>query len=572
MTCPACKTVLNRVARFCSVCGHQLPISAEVAILDAEPHDLAVGCVVDGKYRIGRRLVSGSFATTYRAQHVALAGGASGHFVVLTVLHSAAAMDPGVREHVYQSWSDVRIDHPSAARIYDAGISREGLVYFASEVLKGASLRSAVGERGPVPPAVAVEIVERICAVLDAAHRRGFVHGNLSPDSVVVDAADGVVRVKVAEIETAGVRSALYDAGMFGKAEGTAEASIYRSPEQRRGERPDARSDVYSVGALLYEMLIGVAPSESTADVRHTAPVRSWNPALGSEVEQVIRCAMSPRREDRQKSVVDLALQFRCAVGAPAPVTVSRGRTTPVGNPPTSAFHKTPTAVAPSAAAPVAVAPGAAPVVVASSRALLARAATAFALLVALVFVVSVAFAGLRSWNGDRTVENGVVEAAPEEAIDPAITDPTPAEATDAPPAPAEPPPAPRRTPRTATESVSIDDTTGVTDSGLATGVADGLVARVQPGGSLVLSFPVGAEVTDDGTATPDIRVVGVAGEPVSYRLDVRQPDGTFVRIDRRTKFGGSDMRHHGVAATDMVKITNTGTTDLLIDAVESCM
>ncbi len=565
MTCPACKTVLNRVARFCSVCGHQLPISADVAILDAEPQDLAVGCVVDGKYRIGRRLVSGAFATTYRAQHVALAGGASGHFVVLTVLHAAPAMDPGVREHVYQSWGEVRIDHPSAARIYDAGISREGLVYFASEVLKGATLRSAVGERGPVPPAVAVEIVERICGVLDVAHRRGFVHGNLSPDAIVVDAGEGPVRVKVAELETAGVRAALYDAGMIGKPQGTAETSIYRAPEQRRGERPDPRSDVYSLGALLYEMLIGVAPSESVADIRHTAPLRSWNPALGAEVELVIKTAMAPRREDRQQSVVDLALQLRCAVGAPAPVTVSRGRTTPVGNPPTSAFHKTPTSVAPVVAPIVAVAPGRAP---------LARAATAIALLCSIVFVVSVAGAGLRSWDGYRTVESGVVEAAPAEASDPALEEPAPADATDAPPAPAptEPLPAPRPTPRTATESVWIDDTTGVTDSGLATGVADGLVARVQPGGSLVLSFPVGAEVTDDGKATPDIRVVGVAGEPVSYRVDVRQPNGTFVRIDRRTKFGGSDLHHHGVTATDRVKITNTGTTDLLIDAVESCM
>lgn len=119
-----------------------------------------------------------------------------------------------------------------------------------------------------------------------------------------------------------------------------------------------------------------------------------------------------------------------------------------------------------------------------------------------------------------------------------------------------------------ATPAVVAAETSGVESPELAAGDADGRLARVRPGGYLTLAFPPDRLVYDDNTLAGDVAVHGVAVDAVSYRLDVRPPGGAFVRIDRRTRFGASDMRHHRVGSADAVRITNTGATDVFVDAV----
>ena len=112
------------------------------------------------------------------------------------------------------------------------------------------------------------------------------------------------------------------------------------------------------------------------------------------------------------------------------------------------------------------------------------------------------------------------------------------------------------------------DETANVVDAELASGAPDGRFARIGPGGSLALALPGGRVLRDGGGLEPDVRVVGDPGSSGPYEIYARTPAGRFIRIDRVRVFGSHDMAHHGVVEADAFKIVNTGTADLLIDAI----
>jgi serine/threonine protein kinase len=197
------------------------------------------------------------------------------------------------------------LSHPNAITVFDVG-EHDGRVYVVFEFLKGRSLRSEMAGRS-VNVRRAVEMSIQIADAVAEAHAAGFMHRGLSPDSIIVT-AKGNAKIPA------------YDLAVQGGLEctgGQARLPDYESPEEARGEPPDERSDVYSVGAILYEMLTMRRPMHRGA----SAPGAS-NHRVSKELDAVVLKAVAPNPATRYQSVATFAADLRAAA---ASLTVEQG-------------------------------------------------------------------------------------------------------------------------------------------------------------------------------------------------------------------------------------------------------
>ena len=209
--------------------------------------DTLIDSVFDGRYRIMRKLGSGGMANVYLAEDQEL-----GRRVAIKILNDRHAGDDQFIERFRREAKNAAgLSHPNIVSIFDRG-EAEGTYYIAMEFLDGRSLKELIVTRGPAPIARSIEYTRQILAALAHAHRHGIVHRDIKPHNVVVN-SDG--RLKVTDFGIA--RSGASQMTEVGSIIGTAQ---YLSPEQARGAPVDQRSDVYSVGIVLYEMLTGKVP------------------------------------------------------------------------------------------------------------------------------------------------------------------------------------------------------------------------------------------------------------------------------------------------------------------------
>jgi serine/threonine protein kinase len=188
----------------------------------------------------------------------------------------------------------IAMSHPNVTAIFDVG-EHEGRLFLAFEFLKGQSLRAEMAGR-PMNVRRAIELAIQLADAIADAHGEGFIHGGLSPDSVVIT-AKGHAKIPPLEFAT---RSG------FDQADGSARLRDYESPEEMRGEAVDERSDVYSVGAILYEMVAARRPPHRGA----AAPSAS-NAHVPPEVDDVVLRAVAPNPESRHQSAAALAAELR---------------------------------------------------------------------------------------------------------------------------------------------------------------------------------------------------------------------------------------------------------------------
>lgn len=195
---------------------------------------------------------------------------------------------------IEQARSMTSLSHPNVVTLFDVG-EHDGRVYLVFEFLKGQSLRAEMAGR-QVNVRRAVELAIQMADAVADAHAAGFVHGGLSPDSVVVT-AKGHAKIPAFELAAS--------AG-FEQSDGEVRLRDYDSPEEARGNPPDDRSDIYSVGAILYEMLTGRRPLHRGA----SAPSAS-NPHVPGELDEVVLKAVAPNPDSRYQSVATLAAELR---------------------------------------------------------------------------------------------------------------------------------------------------------------------------------------------------------------------------------------------------------------------
>src|SRR3954451_23067697 len=283
---------------------------------------IARDTMVDGRYRAQKRLGSGGMAEVWCAEDEVL-----GRRVALKLLGSRYDEDDESRERFRrEAQAAAGLAHPNIVGIFDRA-EWDGTPYIAMELVDGRTLKDLVRERGPLAPAAAVDIMVQILRALDYAHRRGIVHRDVKPQNVILD-DEG--RAKVADFGIA--RQGASEMTQTGSIVGTVQ---YLSPEQAQAQPVDARSDLYSAGVMLYELLTGQVPFDAESPVsialkqvsEPPVPASQLRPGLPPSLEAVVLRALEKYPARRFQTAEDFIAALEASrrvpvAAAPAEVWV----------------------------------------------------------------------------------------------------------------------------------------------------------------------------------------------------------------------------------------------------------
>ncbi|TDO49792.1 serine/threonine-protein kinase [Kribbella sp. VKM Ac-2527] len=217
--------------------------------VDTQVSDRLVGRVLDGRYRVGARVAKGGMATVYEALDMRL-----DRVVALKVMHLGMGDDAEFgRRFVAEARAAARLSHPNVVAVFDQG-EDDGTLFLAMEYVPGRTLRDVIRQSSPLAPGRALDLLMPVLSALSAAHDAGIVHRDIKPENVLI-AHDGTV--KVADFGLARAVKPTGQTATQGLLMGTVS---YLAPELVTDGSADARSDVYSAGILLFEMLTGTKP------------------------------------------------------------------------------------------------------------------------------------------------------------------------------------------------------------------------------------------------------------------------------------------------------------------------
>ena len=325
MFCPECGTWNRAAAVKCSRCDGDLP---EVAAGPAERPDEELTTLrraTGGRYRIVRRLGGGGMATVYFATHAIL-----DRPLAIKVLHAHLARDGEMVERFRrEAEASCRLVHPHICSILDYG-EVDGAVYLVMPFLPGGSLADLLVRERTVAYPLSASVAAQMAVALDYAHRRGIVHRDVKPDNVLFD------EDRNALLTDFGIATARFHGRLTGtgRAMGTPH---YMSPEQAMGKLVDGRSDLYAVGVMLYEMLLGFPPFDGADSYSvgykhvHEQPVAPE--VVDSRIPQqlsaiIMRCLAKSAAERYQRAgdLADALIAFLVDRGAPELRTAWRAR------------------------------------------------------------------------------------------------------------------------------------------------------------------------------------------------------------------------------------------------------
>ncbi|GAA5230386.1 Stk1 family PASTA domain-containing Ser/Thr kinase [Arthrobacter cryoconiti] len=254
------------------------------------PHDPLIGSTVDNRYLVLSKVARGGMSTVYLATDIRL-----NRNIALKILHPHLAMDDAFIERLKrEAWSAASLSHPHVVQIHDHGVSTEH-AYLVLEYIHGQTLRDLINARGPMTPRQALQLLDPIVEGLAAAHGAGLVHRDVKPENVLLDTNNWV------KIGDFGLSRAVTTTTNTAPLMGTVG---YIAPELVTGSGGDARSDIYSAGIILYELLTGSQPFEgdvsfavAMAHVRDEVPRPSAAiPGLPAEMDELVSymCAKDP--------------------------------------------------------------------------------------------------------------------------------------------------------------------------------------------------------------------------------------------------------------------------------------
>jgi serine/threonine protein kinase len=258
-----------------------------------------------GKYLILGELGRGAGGVVYRARDPII-----NRLVALKTITTGLAEFPDLLQRFYQeAQSAGGLQHPNIVTIYDMG-DEQGVPYIAMELLEGESLDQLIGRRTPLPVPLKLTYALQACRALDYAHKRGIIHRDIKPDNVMLT-KDGTVKVVdfgIARVlETSKTQTGML-LGTF----------AYMSPEQYHGEHADARSDIWSFGVLLYELLAYQRPfkGQTPASLMHgicqlePPPLLTVAPECPPALEKVIQKVLQKSADERYQSMEELLLDL----------------------------------------------------------------------------------------------------------------------------------------------------------------------------------------------------------------------------------------------------------------------
>ncbi|MGY3380373.1 serine/threonine protein kinase/beta-lactam-binding protein with PASTA domain [Arthrobacter sp. TE12231] len=313
--------------------------------------DALVGNLVDNRYRVQSKLARGGMSTVYLATDQRLE-----RDVALKVLHPHLADDPQFLDRLgREAKAAARLSHPHVVGVLDQG--EDGpLAYLVMEYIKGHTLRDVLNEKGALSPRLALALIDPVVEGLGAAHAAGMIHRDIKPENVLI-ADDG--RIKLGDF---GLARAISTSTSTGALIGTV---AYLSPELVLGKQADARSDIYSVGIMLYEMVTGRQPFDGEVPIQvayqhvnSTVEAPSVQvPGLAAEIDELVQwctdrdpdkrpvdgnALLSELRHIRTNlSDAELDLQPPAAVHRPLPAVAAPPSRPPAGAVPASAVQDT---------------------------------------------------------------------------------------------------------------------------------------------------------------------------------------------------------------------------------------
>ena len=277
--------------------------------------------LLGGRYELGAVIGHGGMAEVRRGTDTRL-----GRAVAVKVLRADLARDPAFRARFRrEAQSAASLDAPNVVAVYDTGEDEHGVPWIAMEHVQGRTLREVLSSEGRLLPQRALEIAVDVCAALEVAHRAGIVHRDIKPGNVMLTSQG---EVKVMDFGIA--RAAAGSESTMTQAESVIGTAAYLSPEQARGEHVDARSDLYSTGCLLYELLTGTPPFVGDSPVavayqhvrEQAVPPSRYVEGLPADIDTVVLTAMakspSQRYDDADAMREDL---LRAAAGEPIEAT-----------------------------------------------------------------------------------------------------------------------------------------------------------------------------------------------------------------------------------------------------------
>ncbi|MEO7086819.1 MAG: serine/threonine-protein kinase [Gemmatimonadaceae bacterium] len=305
--CPQCGGTFGPDERFCPKDGTSLRPKGT--------SDSLIGQLIADRYQILSMLGEGGMGRVYLAEHVRM-----GRKSAVKVLSPNLALAPDAISRFNREAANAsRINHPNVAGIYDFGETDDGLLYLAMEFVEGETLAAIIKREGALAPRRAAGLVKQTADALAAAHHMGIVHRDLKPDNIMVARHhDGTDWVKVVDF---GIAKTVQGSGGEGGSQTVTTAGVsigtpeYMSPEQLAGDRLDQRTDLYSLGLVLFNMLTGDLPyprvtsrdtlvrrlTTKPMTLREVAPSRSWPPALQLALDR----ALAPDAKDRYESVAE---------------------------------------------------------------------------------------------------------------------------------------------------------------------------------------------------------------------------------------------------------------------------
>ena len=566
MFCPHCGNNRNQGQRLCTRCGKELPRLK--ASGDAEPASATlIGRTLDKKYRIDAKLGVDLTGTIYRATRLFI-----GDVAVIKILHPDLTNNqPAVERFYREARTSALIKHPNAVAIYDFAVTSDQLVYLVTELVEGVSLRKRLEQPGGMSEGYVVKIATQVCAALAEAHKHGVVHRDLTPENILMQITGSAPQVKVLNFGIAALRD--INRGDAEEPGDPLRSAEYMSPEQCRGESLDSRSDIYSLGIVLYEMLTGVTPFNSpvlTAVVvqqvnEEPRPLRSLNADISPAIESVVLRALEKRRELRPQTASEFANWLTEATKGVIPASVTdkplesslvSNLAQPVRDP--RSYDTTEEEL-----------PEELP---ATGHISAPRRSSTLALgLISAAMLVVLGVGGIWWYVKSDGAKPPTNTSSTVEVAEP--TTPSPPTAQVAPPSTSEKPSQPAL-PVTSGSLWELipDSTSGATDAANALGVPDQKVAVIAPGKQIALAYREG-QFFGNGPGG-DLRLHGPDGQPASYTVLVRNDSAAAWRqvdINRRGFTNGvlsHDIGHHGVQQAREVMIKNDGKLDLKLDAV----
>ena len=305
--CPKCQTENPETKQFCADCGTQLPPSKDIhpevtETLKTSARELTTGATFAGRYQIVEELGHGGMGKVYKVHDTKI-----GEKIALKLIRPEALLDRKTVERFTNELKLARkIRHKNICQMFDLG-EDQGTRYITMEYIHGEDLKQLIRKVSRLSPGQAIGIARQVCEGLEEAHKLGVVHRDLKPQNIMID-EDGNARIM-----DFGIARSLSGKGITGAGVmiGTPE---YMSPEQVEGKETDPRSDIYSLGIILYEMVTGRVPFEGdtpfTVGVKHKSEPpkdpRELNAQIPQDLSRLILRCLEKDKSARYQTAAEL--------------------------------------------------------------------------------------------------------------------------------------------------------------------------------------------------------------------------------------------------------------------------